>query len=68
MSLDLVLEKGSFVGTERRLNTIFHLLRQMTLGPEADPEARLAELTRRREIGQDQLRLHLPGQSAARRR
>jgi hypothetical protein len=42
------LEERSFVGTESRLNTIFDLLRQMTFGTETDPEARLAELTRRR--------------------
>ncbi|MGW1048762.1 DUF3375 family protein [Streptomyces sp. NPDC002521] len=42
------LEERSFVGTESRLNTIFDLLRQMTFGTETDPEARLAELRRRR--------------------
>ncbi|WP_381802391.1 DUF3375 domain-containing protein [Streptomyces niveus] len=48
------LEERSFVGTESRLNTIFDLLRQMTFGTETDPEARLAELTRRRhEIDQE---------------
>ncbi|MCX4579047.1 DUF3375 domain-containing protein [Streptomyces sp. NBC_01571] len=48
------LEERSFVGTESRLNTIFDLLRQMTFGTETDPEARLAELMRRRhEIDQE---------------
>ncbi|MCQ9184296.1 DUF3375 domain-containing protein [Streptomyces sp. IBSBF 2953] len=42
------LQERSFVGTESRLNTIFDLLRQMTFGAESDPEARLAELMRRR--------------------
>lgn len=42
------LEERSFVGTESRLNTVFELLRQMTFGTETDPDARLAELTRRR--------------------
>ncbi|MFF7094723.1 DUF3375 domain-containing protein [Streptomyces rubradiris] len=48
------LGERSFVGTESRLNTIVDLLRQMTFGAERDPEARLAELTRRRhEIDQE---------------
>ncbi|MFD9794023.1 DUF3375 domain-containing protein [Streptomyces sp. NPDC059070] len=48
------LQERSFVGTESRLNTIFDLLRQMAFGAEAEPEARLAELTRRRnEIDQE---------------
>jgi len=42
------LRARSFVGTESRLNTIFSLLRQMVFGAEADPQARLAELHRRR--------------------
>jgi hypothetical protein len=42
------LTDRSFVGTESRLNTIFDLLRQMVFGAEADPEARLEELRRRR--------------------
>jgi flagellar motility protein MotE (MotC chaperone) len=42
------LTERSFVGTESRLNTIFELLRQMVFGAEADPEARLDELRRRR--------------------
>jgi flagellar motility protein MotE (MotC chaperone) len=39
----------SFVGTESRLHTAFELLRQIVHGAETDPEARLAELQRRRE-------------------
>ncbi|MFE0188110.1 DUF3375 family protein [Streptomyces sp. NPDC058989] len=52
------LEERTFVGTESRLNTIFDLLRQMTFGTKTDPEARLAELTRRRqEIDQEVARV-----------
>lgn len=43
------LEARSFVGTESRLNTVFELLRQMVFGAETDPDARLAELHRRRD-------------------
>lgn len=42
------LAERPFVGTESRLNTIFELLRQMVFGAETDPQARLAELGRRR--------------------
>ena len=42
------LRERSFVGTESRLNTVFQLLREMVVGAEADPQARLAELERRR--------------------
>lgn len=42
------LRTRTFVGTESRLNTIFSLLRQMVFGAETDPQARLAELHRRR--------------------
>jgi uncharacterized protein YhaN len=42
------LADRSFVGTESRLRTVFHLLEQMTEGSELDPEARLAELERRK--------------------
>jgi flagellar motility protein MotE (MotC chaperone) len=38
-----------FVGTESRLHTAVELLRQIVYGAEADPEARLAELRRRRD-------------------
>jgi hypothetical protein len=43
------LTDRSFVGTASRLNTIFMLLRQMVFGAEADPEARLQELRRRKK-------------------
>lgn len=43
------LTERSFVGTESRLLTLFELLRQMGEGSETDPQARIAELTRRRE-------------------
>jgi Protein of unknown function (DUF3375) len=39
----------AFVGTESRLHTAVELLRQIVHGAETDPEARLAELRRRRE-------------------
>ncbi len=42
------LTERAFVGTESRLLTLFELLRQMSEGSEADPEARIAELLRRR--------------------
>jgi hypothetical protein len=43
------LQTRSFVGTESRLHTVVELLRQIVYGAEADPETRLAELHRRRE-------------------
>ncbi|WP_083419903.1 DUF3375 domain-containing protein [Pseudofrankia sp. BMG5.36] len=43
------LRARSFVGTESRLNTLFDLLRQMTLGTETDPGRRLEELRRQRD-------------------
>ena len=42
------LEAREFVGTESRLLTVFQLLREMVLGTEQDPEARIAELERRK--------------------
>lgn len=42
------LQERSFVGTESRLHTVVDLLRQIAHGTEADPEARLLELRRRR--------------------
>jgi hypothetical protein len=42
------LTERPFVGTESRLLTVFHLLKQMTEGTELDPRARLAELERRK--------------------
>ncbi|WP_300321775.1 DUF3375 domain-containing protein [Accumulibacter sp.] len=43
------LAERSFVGTESRLLTLFELLKQMSEGSETDPQARIAELQRRRE-------------------
>jgi hypothetical protein len=43
------LTERSFVGTESRLLTLFELLKQMSEGSEADPERRIAELTKRRD-------------------
>ena len=45
--LDSLAER-QFVGTESRLLTLFALLREMSEGSETDPEARIAELERRR--------------------
>ena len=42
------LSARSFVGTESRLLTLFELLRQMSQGSETDPQARVAELQKRR--------------------
>ena len=42
------LSERSFVGTESRLLTVFELLKQMAEGSETDPQARLAELQKRR--------------------
>ncbi|HKP98240.1 MAG TPA: DUF3375 domain-containing protein [Fibrobacteria bacterium] len=42
------LGRRQFVGTESRLMTVFELLRQLAEGTEADPEARIAELEKRR--------------------
>ncbi|MDP2828876.1 MAG: DUF3375 domain-containing protein [Sulfuricellaceae bacterium] len=39
----------SFVGTESRVAYLFELLKQMSAGSETDPEARVAELQRRRD-------------------
>lgn len=43
------LTERSFVGTESRLLTLFELLKQMSEGSETDPQARIAELHKRRE-------------------
>lgn len=50
------LEAREFVGTASRLNTIFELLRQMVFGADTDPESRLAELRRRREHLDEEIR------------
>ena len=42
------LEQQQFVGAESRLLTVFELLREISRGTETDPEARVAELERRR--------------------
>ncbi|MDX1488668.1 MAG: DUF3375 domain-containing protein, partial [Acidiferrobacterales bacterium] len=42
------LIERSFVGTESRLLTLFELLKQMSEGSETDPQARIAELHKRR--------------------
>jgi len=42
------LEQKHFIGTESRLLTIFELLNQIVQGAETDPEARIAELEKRR--------------------
>ncbi|MCC7081257.1 MAG: DUF3375 domain-containing protein [Burkholderiales bacterium] len=43
------LTERAFVGTESRLLTLFDLLRQMSVGAEADPDKRIAELRRHRD-------------------
>jgi flagellar motility protein MotE (MotC chaperone) len=43
------LRARAFVGTESRLHTVLDLLRQIVRGSETDPEARVAELERRRD-------------------
>jgi hypothetical protein len=43
------LTERSFVGTESRLLTLFELLKQMSEGSQTDPQARIAELHKRRE-------------------
>jgi hypothetical protein len=43
-----MLTERSFVGTESRLLTLFELLKQMSAGSETNPQARIAELHKRR--------------------
>ena len=43
------LKPRQFVGTESRLRTVFDLLRQMAEGTELDPSTRIAELEKRRD-------------------
>jgi hypothetical protein len=43
------LEQRSFVGAESRMRLVFELLRQIAEGSETDPQARIAELKRRRD-------------------
>ncbi|MES2264533.1 MAG: DUF3375 domain-containing protein [Pseudomonadota bacterium] len=42
------LTERSFVGTESRLLTLFDLLKQMSEGSESNPDARIAELQKKR--------------------
>jgi hypothetical protein len=51
-----------FVGTESRLLTLFDLLRQMVERTEADPETRVAELRRRRDEVDVEIRRVMEGQ------
>jgi hypothetical protein len=43
------LTERAFVGTESRLLTLFELLKQMSEGSQTDPQARIAELHKRRD-------------------
>jgi hypothetical protein len=43
------LRSRAFVGTESRLQTVVELLRRIVHGSEVDPDARIAELERRRD-------------------
>ncbi len=56
------LEARSFVGTESRLLTLFELLRQMVTGSQTDPSARIAELQKRRDALDEEIRRTLEGQ------
>jgi hypothetical protein len=49
------LGERDFVGTESRLNTVFELLRQIVFGTETDPQARIDELRRQRDLIDDQI-------------
>lgn len=44
------LEQREFIGAESRLKMVFDLLRQIAEGSETDPDARIAELQKRREL------------------
>lgn len=41
-------DQGQFVGTESKLMTVFEILRQIARGTETDPQARIADLERRK--------------------
>ena len=43
------LTERAFIGTESRLLTLFELLKQISSGSETDPQARIAELQKRRD-------------------
>lgn len=49
------LPARQFVGTESRLHTVVGLLRQIVHGTETDPQVRLAELRRQRELLDDEI-------------
>jgi hypothetical protein len=49
------LSERAFVGTESRLLTLFELLKQICEGSETDPEARIAELIKRRDEIDDEI-------------
>lgn len=55
------LAERSFVGTESRLLTVFELLRQMSEGSESDPARRVAELQRKRDEIEAEMRRVLAG-------
>lgn len=55
------LTERSFVGTESRLLTLFELLKQMSIGSETDPKARVAELHKRRDEIDAEIALVLSG-------
>jgi hypothetical protein len=56
------LQERHFIGTESRLLTVFELLRQMTQGTELNPEARIAELEKRKADIESQIRRVREGQ------
>ncbi|PMR76419.1 DUF3375 family protein [Billgrantia endophytica] len=45
------LQGQQFIGAESRLLTVFELLREISEGAETDPQARIAELSRRQAAG-----------------
>ena len=49
------LSARSFVGTESRLLTLFDLLKQMSEGRQTDPQARIADLHKRRAAIDDEI-------------
>jgi len=55
------LTDRAFVGTESRLLTLFDLLQQMRQGSETDPQARVAELRKRRDAIDDEIARVLSG-------
>ena len=57
------LSERAFVGTASRLMTVFDLLRQIVSGSETDPQARIAELHRRRDEIDAELRAVVAGEA-----